>query len=669
MTSVSPLDALRAVDFDGTLHLASVWATPRFDVNGLHAEVRRELLTVLDELASQNEPRSPLGRVIVGSGGTGKTHLLSVLRREASQRGCSFVLIDMTAVRDFPATVLQGLVDSLGRTIDGPGEANGPEASSEQQPQYRTLLARLLSTFELAEPVSRSIEKLEHFSPDRLLRNIALLLTEMSRRHPPETMQFQDALRALIALNSRDLQVSTLGLRWLQASELDTDERRMLGFTRSQSEPFEIVRAMSWLMSLCGPTVIAFDQLDPIVHQLQLANAHAEAGESLPQSVLAARSIVEQIAGGLSALRDVTRRTLLVVSCVEATLDVLRRHALRQDLERFESPLMLGSLPDDAVARSVVVQRLGDAFDRTGFSPPWPTWPFRPELFDNLLGLSPREILRLCAEHRRRCLIRGQVVELSSFAVDEDAHQHGSSPGEGASESGEREVSIPFRKQAHELVHESISKPDGGKSDGSPVPTEQQMLDAEFDRLKSEADPASLLAKLHDDERLAPLLQTACRCLIRECRLPEGVDASVETDFGNPKLPPLHARLRLVQSGDETERHLCLRALQRDNATAFQTRLKSALTASGIAADLPFRRLAIFRRGSVPSGPATEQLLNEFREAGGWLISLSDDDLRTLQALNQLETTQSPAFVDWLKRRGPVSSLEGFRALTADWFP
>lgn len=639
-SAVEALDVLRAVDFDWTLHLASVWAVPRYDVDGLHAEVRRELVAALDGLASNADPRSPLGRVVIGSGGTGKTHLLSVLRRAATDRGCSFILIDMTAVREFPTTVLQGIVDSLGRMIDGP---------DGQQPQYRMLLSRLLSTFDLAEPVSRSIEKLQRFGPERLLRNTALLLTALSRRHPSETMQFQDALRALLALNSNDLEISSLGLRWLQASELETDERQLLGFTRSLNEPFEIVRAMSWLMSLCGPTVIAFDQLDPIVHQLQLANGQVDAEES--QSVLAARSIVEQIAGGLSALRDVTRRTLLVVSCVEATLDVLRRHALRQDLDRFDAPLILGSMSDDVVARSIVRQRLNAAFERTGYTPPWPTWPFRSEVFDGLQGVSAREILRLCAEHRRRCLTCGEVVELSSFDSGEPPLRSESLPDAAAEDS--RQPSLALNSAAGESV----------------APSELQALDAEVDRLKGEVDPADLLSKLHDDERLGPLLQAACRCLIREWALPVGVDAGVETDFGNPKLPPLHARLRLIQASDDTERHLCLRALQRDNATAFQTRLQAALTASGISSDLPFRRLAIIRRGDPPSGPATEQLLNVFSEAGGRLVSPTDDDLRTLRALQQLEATQPLGFMDWLKQRRPVSSLSAFQDLAANWLP
>ena len=126
-------------------------------------------------------------------------------------------------------------------------------------------------------------------------------------------------------------------------------------------------------------------------------------------------------------------------------------------------------------------------------------------------------------------------------------------------------------------------------------------LDVEFARLKSDAVPSFLLSKMHDDERLAPLLQTACRCLLHEGRFADQWTGSVETDFKRPKMPPLHARLQLTHTGNGSEWQLCLRALQRDNASMFQARIRAAMTASGIDADLPFRRLVIMRRGRLTS--------------------------------------------------------------------
>ncbi len=50
------------------------------------------------------------------------------------------------------------------------------------------------------------------------------------------------------------------------------------------------------------------------------------------------------------------------------------------------------------------------------------------------------------------------------------------------------------------------------------------------------------------------------------------------------KIPPLHGRLIFIhREENDRERHVCYRALQHQNAIAFQARLKAALTASGIS--------------------------------------------------------------------------------------
>ena len=47
-----------------------------------------------------------------------------------------------------------------------------------------------------------------------------------------------------------------------------------------QEQPSKIVEALSWFMSLSGPMVLAFDQLDPIVTQLH----YRKQGDQLPKS-------------------------------------------------------------------------------------------------------------------------------------------------------------------------------------------------------------------------------------------------------------------------------------------------------------------------------------------------------------------------------------------------
>ncbi|MGZ0170286.1 MAG: ATP-binding protein [Planctomycetales bacterium] len=89
------------VEFDWTMHLSSVWDDHRFDVSNLHGDLRGEIVDRITGLQKSSDAKSPLGWFLVGSGGSGKTHLLSHVRREALARRVGFVMVDMTDVRDF----------------------------------------------------------------------------------------------------------------------------------------------------------------------------------------------------------------------------------------------------------------------------------------------------------------------------------------------------------------------------------------------------------------------------------------------------------------------------------------------------------------------------------------------------------------------------------------
>ena len=106
------LQALASADFDWCVRLRDVWIDNDNDVPDLHAVLREQFITQLASL-HQNKGKSPLGWPIVGSGGTGKTHLLGCFRKMTIERDAAFVLVDMTDVNDFWHTALQGYLDSL----------------------------------------------------------------------------------------------------------------------------------------------------------------------------------------------------------------------------------------------------------------------------------------------------------------------------------------------------------------------------------------------------------------------------------------------------------------------------------------------------------------------------------------------------------------------------
>src|SRR5262249_12073413 len=145
-----------------------------------------------------------------------------------------------------------------------------------------------------------------------------------------------------------------------------------------------------------------------------------------------------------------------------------------------------------------------------------------------------------------------------------------------------------------------------------PPPSRTEGLDQEFHRLMASADISGFLEKENEDGTGCGLLIQACELFLQHLDLPENIDGIVKPDPDRKK-PSLHSRLTFTfhDKGDQ-EQHYCFRILGHSNAIAFQSRLKAAITASGIDSALSFRHLFILRRGSPPSGPKTKALVDQF---------------------------------------------------------
>ncbi|MDG3007609.1 ATP-binding protein [Paludisphaera mucosa] len=606
------LDVLRSVDFDWAVRLNDVWGRPASDVPELHANLRAAFGRKLDDMERAQGPGSPLGWALTGAGGTGKTHLLGAFRREAARRGHPFIMVDLTDVRNFWACVLQGYVHSLQKQIE------------DDVPQYRWILGHIIEKLGPNRPVAEVLKTLADHKSDDLRGDVNKVLGAMNRVWPEQTMKYQNVIRAVICMNSDDFTTSNQGQTWLQGQALEPEDRRALGFTAEAEPPRSIIEALSWFLSLSGPAILAFDQLDPIVTQLHFRRQ----GDGSTEERATAEAIIAEIGGGLGALRDVTRATLTVVSCIETTWDFLGESVLRAALDRFEEPFRLLIVQTAEVARAIVQGRLAPAFRAAGFTPPYPSHPFRPEAFEGSVADNPREILKRCHSHVQKCLRDGEVVELTAF------------DRAGAACACE----------------------------GRPIP--RGRLDQEFEALREQADPGRILEEKHDDERLAPLIRSGLRCLILEAPEAPDVDATVDETFtGGAKTAPLHARLRRTfHREDEREEHFCVRAIQASNANAYQSRLTSALTTSGIDRSLPFRRLAVVRSIAAPGGAKTVEQTARFESLGGVFLRPSEDELRTLHALHELRARNEPEFLPWLRARRPASDLALLRGIVGDAF-
>jgi DNA helicase HerA-like ATPase len=589
-TNDLPLLAFRNVDFNWAVRLQDIWKTAVSDVREIHENARRQLLEAAEHLKEHPDHGNPLGWFLTGSGGTGKTHLLNVAQAQLVGLGFGFILVDMTDVRDFWETVAQGYITSLQNVL------------KDGRPQYAAIIDRFIRYLSAnASKAEHNVRALIQRKSGKLKDDLDVVLKALARKHQKETLRYQDTVRALICLNSEDFEIANMGSSWLQGLDIDESLGKELRFQKRNQAPIEIVRSLSWLMSLTGPTVLAFDQLDPIVHQVARQTTVTNVEEQNT-----ARWIIDQIGNGFGALRDATTRTIVLVSCIEETYAILTREAFSSNLARYHSPIRIVK-PLATDLEALVRGRLTIAYAKHGFEAPYPTWPFAREAFLGLQEDTPRRILQLCDGHRRQCILNGTVSELKSFR-----------PG-----------------------LEPVSPPTSNLED----------LDRQFEQYRAKADIASLLDEHNEDDSLAQLYQGAMECLKRRRGpLPAGTDGIVEREFGGGKTNrPLHARLRLILHNDnEREEHYCVRAIQKVNHAAFKTRLKAAITQSGIDRSLSFRRLTVVRRGQLPGGKETEQLVADFQAKGGKFHEPGEQELRTLYALNVLLNQNDPRLNSWL---------------------
>jgi hypothetical protein len=598
------IDLIKQVNFDWVVRHESVWQGPECDISELNRQTREALMAEAERLHYSNGLQNPLGHIVLGAAGAGKTHTLATLCQKALNRDIGFVLVDMTDVKDFWETILLGYLSSLQHPL------------SKETTQLQLVLEHILRLLNPNQNTSLVLKKLTTTDITRLAGYINTIITALSQKYPLQVRHYQDILRALFYLICFHGPAANLAYSWLQGLSLEPAEKAYLGFTSTCMAPMHLVKGISWICSLKGSFILALDQLDSIVqqqHSLSETNPEGELGDEQR----AALSIIEGIGSGLSALvRSVTQKTLVVLTCIETTWNILCQKTLRSDTDSYHQPKWLQPLDQGRLVQTLIEARLQAACTRMHFQPPYPSWPFRPSAFASTAGLWPREILRLCETHRLNCINHNKVYELTEFKVQE------------------------------------TSKPELGNS--------RDEMDVLFAELQNEAPVAAIVDKNNEDLVLQRLLQTACRCLLRERGPIDSVDFEIDTDFGHgSKYIPLHCRFRLIDHAQgDLEQHYCFRGIEQENAVAFQSRLKAAMTASGIDRKLPFRRLFILRTKDLPRGKKTQEIVDRFRASGGIFVQPENHELKVLWALSRMEETHPSDLKNWLTINKPVSGLK-----------
>ncbi|MGQ0686006.1 ATP-binding protein [Bradyrhizobium sp.] len=598
---MSGLELFRDVDFNWTRQLRSVWRDQPYNIPDIHKDVLEDIVGYFLRSTREVEPdNEAIGRVVVGAAGYGKTHLVGELRRRVWQEGGTFILLDLVGVTDFWESAALGFLNSLQIKIEG------------RQTQYDRLIHKLTSLLGVQSQMSEIAARYRGRPRELMAELVKLFIVALTARDRAKTQLHGDVIRALILLISEDLECGSIAHAWLQGMELDPAELRGLGFVALRKPAVEIVRGISWLLSLVGPTVIAVDQIDAIISE---ANSQRRAtGEMDGAEQTETQSIIEKLVDGLMGLHDVKQRAITVISSLDVSWEVLKARASVAVGDRYKAPTPLKALSKPEAAQMLIAARLMPVYTAAGFSPPYNTWPFAKDAFVSAIGFTPRQLLKACEDHRQRCLAAGEMLVCTTFS-------------------------------------ETTTVAKGEQ----PSP----LADA-YNRALAAANPDGVLQPA-DEERLAAILAETLNIYATQLDLPDDIDVLSQRD-PDQRRPSLHGRLTFVfRSEADREHHFCFRLLPHTNAIAFQGRLHAAMTASGVDRALGFRHLLILRDGVPPGGPKTQQLVQKFLQAGGKFVSLTKDDLRVFMALEAMSRQNPVGFDAWLRDTKPLYTTSLFK--------
>ncbi|MGC2074426.1 MAG: hypothetical protein WA728_00005 [Xanthobacteraceae bacterium] len=107
---------------------------------------------------------NPIGQVVLGEAGAGKTHLIGTLRRRVWQANGWFVLLDIIGITDFWATAALGFLNSLHQSM------------SDGRTQYEAVLSAIVKSVPHDAATGKAIAEWEKKREKTDLDKIALFL-------------------------------------------------------------------------------------------------------------------------------------------------------------------------------------------------------------------------------------------------------------------------------------------------------------------------------------------------------------------------------------------------------------------------------------------------------------------------------------------------------------
>jgi len=369
--------------------------------------------------------------------------------------------------------------------------------------------------------------------------------------------------------------------------------------------------------------LISVDQVDELVRQAVERTHQQELYKIAPQG-----DLLTDLGDGLMDLRQGLRRAALVLACQPFAWERFSTWASGTAQDRFHPKVEFRDLSSADASRELAAERLLIAFSQTGFTPPYPTWPIKPEAFEEVPGhYRPRQLLKEIRDHIQECLNLGKVIELETFA------------------SSGKPVTPP-----------------------RPIePVALQSLDARFDELLATAEVDHVFSKATEDSAAPDLLFEGFTCALTELGTEHDWQVVKNEHFepGSRDYFGWHVQLiREVDEASEAVEKFTVRTVTTSHWKAIQSRARKLAGDAELTFHSSKRHAVLLRPQKWNPTPTIVATEGAFNSAGGMILTADlIKELRVFTALRDMRKEGDHQFEAWLRTRKPASGTSIVRAV------
>jgi len=179
-----------------------VWRRAEFHVDTLHRQVANAILEAIGD-ARDSRDTSPIGVVVQGQRGSGKTHLLGWVREQVQHQDGYFFLVSLLDGTRFWHSVAHSMLNGLTRRVEG------------HETQLRVFLRRL--TLLAGVPFSARQAVIGDAPLDRAA--VDALLESLHQYNSAVALECRHTLRALAMFNASDFGAREVGNNFLLSGD------------------------------------------------------------------------------------------------------------------------------------------------------------------------------------------------------------------------------------------------------------------------------------------------------------------------------------------------------------------------------------------------------------------------------------------------------------------